>query len=79
MAGIGALLLQTRQPRQYMVRVSITNMRENKVIERYRMSPKRIQWLVPLLEDKLERDTGHNFPLRAEMQVSVVKLVNNIL
>ena len=78
MAGIGALLVQPRQPRQYMVRTSIANMRENEVIERYRLSPERIQWLVALLEDKLERDTGRNFPLSAETQVSVVKLVHNI-
>ena len=79
MAGIGALLVQTRQPRQHMVRTSIANMRENEVIERYRLSPERIQWLVALLQGKLERDTGRNCPLSAETQVSVVKLVNNIL
>ena len=77
--GIGALLVQTRQPRQYMVRTSIANMRENEVTERYRLFPERIQWLVALLEDKLERDRGRNFPVSAETQVSVVKLVNSIL
>jgi len=79
MAGIGALLIQTRQPRKYMIRTSIGNMRENEVIERDRLSPERIHWLIALPEDKLERDTGRNFPLSAETQVSVVKLVNNIL
>ena len=79
MAGIRALLVQTRQPRQYMVRTSIANMRESEVIERNRMSPERIQWLLALLEDKLERDTDRNCPLSAETQVSVVKLVNNNL
>ena len=73
------LLVQTRQPRQNMIRASIANMWENEVIENYRMSPKRIQWLVALLEDKLDCDTGRNFPLSAEMRVSVVKLVNSIL
>ena len=70
MAAVGALLGQTRQPRQYMTRTSIANMRENDIIERYRLSPGRIRWLVTLLEDKLERDTGRNFPLSAETQVS---------
>ena len=79
MAGIVALLVQTRQPRQYMVRTSIANMRENEVIEDIECSLREYNGWWRYWRLKLERDTGRNFPLSAETQVSVVKLVNNNL
>ena len=66
--------MQNKRPRVDMKRTTLDGMRENDVIERYRLSPDRIRWLVERFGNILERDTDRNFPLSAETQVSGLKL-----
>ena len=44
-------------------------MRRREIIERYRLSLERIEWLVAKFEGQLQRDTGRNAPLDPEIQV----------
>ena len=69
-AAVGALLLPNREKRNYDERTVLDGMRRNEVVERYRLSPERIKWLINKLEPELRRNTNRNFPLCAETQVS---------
>ena len=69
MAAAAAVMLPPREKRSYAGRTVLHGMRRNEVIERYRLSPERIKWLVDKFETELERDTNRNFPLSAETQV----------
>ena len=69
-AAVGALLLPNREKRNYDERTVLDGMRRNEVVERYRLSPERIKWLINKLEPELRRNTNRNFPLSAETQVS---------
>jgi len=69
MAAAAAAMLPPREKRSYAERTVLHGMRRNEVIERYRLSPERIKWLVDMFETELERDTNRNFPLSAETQV----------
>ncbi|XP_068734006.1 putative nuclease HARBI1 [Montipora capricornis] len=44
-------------------------MRRCEVIERFRLSPERIEWLILKFEGQLRRNTGRNAPLDPEIQV----------
>ncbi|KAK2567630.1 ATP-dependent DNA helicase Q-like 3 [Acropora cervicornis] len=46
-------------------------MRRCEVIERYRLSPERIEWLISKFEGQLRRDSGRNAPLDPEIQAVV--------
>ena len=69
MAAVGALLTPNREKRKYGQRTVLTGMRRCEVIERYRLSPERIEWLISKFEGQLIRDTGRNAPLDPEIQV----------
>ena len=68
-AAVGAIF-PTHAKRTYQERTVLAGMRRKDVIERYRLSPERIAWLVQKFQDKLSRNTSRNFPLSAETQVS---------
>mgnify|MGYP000025960504 CR=1 FL=1 len=69
MAAVGALLTTNREKRKYGQRTVLTGMRRCEVIERYRLSPERIEWLISKFEGQLRRDTGRNASLDPEIQV----------
>ena len=69
MTAAAAVMLPPREKRTYAERTVLHGMRRNEVIERYRLSPERIKWLVDKFETELEGDTNRNFPLSAETQV----------
>ena len=46
-------------------------MAETDIIERYRLSRGRINWLVEQFREDLERDTKRSCPLSAETQVNI--------
>lgn len=69
-AAVGALLLPNREKRNYEKRTVLDGMRRNEVVERYRLSPERIMWLINKFEPELRRNTNRTFPLSAETQVS---------
>jgi len=60
---------QIRQEKKFKDRISLDGMRENEVVERYRLSSERIRWLVNKLSPELRRRTKRNFPLSCEVQV----------
>jgi len=65
MAAAAAVMLPPRGKRSYAERTVLHGMRRSEVIERYRLSPERIKWLVDKFETEPERDTNRNFPLSA--------------
>lgn len=69
MAAVGALLTTNREKRKYGQRTVLTGMRRCEVIERYRLSPERIEWLISKFEGQLRHDTGRNASLDPEIQV----------
>ena len=69
MAAVGALLTPIREKRKYRQRTVLTGMRRCQVIERFRLSPERIEWLILKFEGQLSRNTGRNAPLDPEIQV----------
>ena len=69
MAAVGALLTTNREKRKYGQRTVLTGMRRCEVIERYRLSPERIEWLISKFEGQLRRDSGQNASLDPEIQV----------
>ena len=69
MAAVGALLTPNREKRKYGQRTVLTGMRRCEVIECYRLSLERIEWLISKFEGQLRRDTGRNTPLDPEIQV----------
>jgi len=50
-------------------------MADCEVIERYRLSRARKEWLVKELKEELERSTARNCPLSPEPQVNIVVVV----
>lgn len=70
MAAGGGLLGLVRRPRSYQRRPILTDMADCEVIERYRLSRARIEWLVDQLGDELRRNTARNCPLAPETQVN---------
>ena len=69
MAAVGALLTTNREKRKYGQRTVLTGMRRCEVIERYRLSPKRIEWLISKFEGQYgakcfarSGDSGGLFP-----------------
>ena len=69
MAAVGALLTPNREKRKYGQRTVLTGMRRCEVIERYRLSPERIEWLISKFEEQLRRNTGRNASQDPEIQV----------
>ena len=70
MAAAGVLFMPTCEKRKYEKRTVLDGMRRTEVIERYRLSPERIEWLVNKFENELRRNTNRNCPLSPETQVS---------
>ena len=68
MAAGGGLLGLVRRPRSYQRRPILTDMADCEVIERYRLSRARIEWLVDQLADELRRNKTGNRPLAPETQ-----------
>ena len=77
MAAAVGFLVRNREPRVYLKRTELDGMRERDIIERYRLSSERIQWLIRKFNDQLERDTERNCPLSPETQVSGLNINNN--
>ena len=69
MAAAGVLFMLTREKRKYEERTLLEGMRRSEVIQRYRLSPERIEWLVNKFENELRRNTNRNFPVSPETQV----------
>ena len=73
MAAVGAILTPNREKRKYVQRTVLTGMRRCEVIERFRLSPERIEWLISKFEGQLRRNTGRNAPLDPEIQVGIFR------
>ena len=67
-----AFLVRNREARVFMKRTELEGMREWEVIERYRLSSRRIQWLIHELYNPLDRE--RNCPLSPETQVSSLEI-----
>ena len=67
----GAVFCLVRRPRRYEKRRILNKMDDIDVVERYRMSRERIEWLIDVLRDELTRNTKRNHPLSPETQVIV--------
>lgn len=74
MAATGGLFFAVRQPRTYHVRTVLFNMNECEVIERFRLSSARINWLVEKFRGELQRNTSRSCPLSVETQVSTYRI-----
>ena len=72
--GPGGLFFPVRQPRTYHVRTVLFNMDECEVIERFRLSSARINWLVEKFRGELQRNTSRSCPLSVETQVSTYRI-----
>ena len=70
MAAGGGLFCTVRRPRRYQERTVLGEMAETEIVERYRLSGERINWLVEEFRGDLERDTARSCPLPAETQVN---------
>ena len=68
MAAVGALLTPTWEKRKYGQRTVLTGKRRYEVIEHYRLSPERTEWLISKFEGQLRRDTWRNALLDPEIQ-----------
>ena len=69
MAAGGGILCLARRPRSYQKRPILADMADCEIIERYRLSRARTEWLVEELGDELKRNTARSCPLAPEMQV----------
>ena len=56
-------------------RPSLVDMADCEVLERFRLSRERIQWLVDELQEEMERNTLRSCPLSPETQVNIVLLL----
>ena len=72
MAAGGGLFVPARRPRSFQKRPILANMADCEVIERFRLSRERIEWLVEELSEDLERDTARSCPLAPETQVNII-------
>ena len=75
MAAGGGLFCLVRRPRSYQKRPVLTDMADCEMIERYRLSRARIEWLVEELKDELERNSARSCPLSPETQVNIIVVV----
>ena len=74
MAAGGGLFCTVHRPRRYQERTVLGDMAETEIVERYRLSGERINWLVEEFRGHLERDTARSCPLAAETQVNIVTI-----
>ena len=74
MAAAGGIFGLARGPRSYN-RPILADMADFGVLERFRLSRARIQWLMEEIGDELERNTARSCPLSPETQVNVVVIV----
>ena len=65
--GVDFLLVQRRP--------YLADMADWEVIERFRLSRARIEWLVEELKEELERNTARSCPLAPETQVNITVVV----
>ena len=79
MAAGGGLFCLVRRPRSYQKRPVLADMADCEVIERYRLSRARIEWLVEELKDELERNSARSCPLSPETQVNIIVVVDVVL
>ena len=77
MAAGDRLFCLVRRPRSYQRRPILGDMADCEVVERFRLSRARIEWLVNELGDELRRNTARSCPLAPEANVntSVVLLL----
>ena len=68
MAAVGGLFTVARRPRSFQKRTILADMADCEVIERYRLSRERIEWLVEEFRDELERDAARSCPLSPKTQ-----------
>ena len=64
----GGIFCTVRRPRNYQERPKLSDMTDTDIIERFRLSRRRINWLVERFRD-LERDAARSCPLSAKTQV----------
>ena len=68
MVARGGIFGAVRRPRNYQERLKLSDLADTEIIERFRLSRGRINWLVERFRD-LERDTARSCPLSSETQV----------
>ena len=68
MAAEGGFFCTIRRPRNYQERPKLSDMADTDILERFRLSRRRINWLVERFRD-LEGDITRSCPLSAETQV----------
>lgn len=71
MAAGGGLFCLARRPRLYQRRPFLADMADCEVIERFRLSRGRIEWLVEELKEALQRNTTRSCPLSPETQATM--------
>ena len=71
MAAGGGLFGLVRRPRSYQRRPILADMVDCEVIERFRLSRTRMEWLVDELGEELRRNTARSCPLAPEIQVII--------
>ena len=70
MAAGGGLFCLVRRPRSYQRRLILADMADCEVVERFRLSRARIEWLANELGDELRRNTARSCPLAPEIQIN---------
>ena len=78
MAAVGGLFGLVQRPRSYQRRPFLADMADCEVVERYRLSRERIEWLVEELKEELTRNTARSCPLSPETQVNIVVLLYTV-
>jgi len=79
MAAGGGIFGLARRPRSYNNRPILADMADCEVLERFRLSRPRIQWLVDELGEELDRNTARSCPLSPETQVNEYSCYCNIV
>ena len=79
MAAGGGIFGLARRPRSYNNRPILADMADCEVLERFRLSRPRIQWLVDEFGEELDRNTARSCPLSAETQVNEYSCYCNIV
>ena len=79
MAAGSGLFCLVRRPRSYQKRPVLADMAGCEVIERYRLSRARIEWLVEELKNELERNSARSCPLSPETQVNIIVVVVDVV
>ena len=70
MAAGGRLFCLVRRPRSYQRRPILADMADCEVVERFRLSRARIEWLANELGDELWRNTARSCLLGPEIQIN---------